>query len=219
MVYSSTYRDRRHDKSESVTSESSFAEYYNNSQQPPSLQQQQSDNASITTSLFTAVDHLDDNDDDDDSEYRRHGYVAAVEYEQQNQYQHEYQPKTIEDAMGRLNINTQWKGEGQDYTLFLFFMYTHFLMVNIDYRPQYHSLDQSHNMQRREIYKEIYGIMSKMQELDFEIEKAKKEFQRHMSGEYEQITEKILSKCYTLSKEKEAFHKKSRETQGKKKKD
>lgn len=65
-----------------------------------------------------------------------------------------------------------------------------------------------------EIYQEIYATMQKIQELDLTFNAAKLRFYLDMEGNYEKMSDKLISQCNDLSQEKEEYRKKIRNGTG-----
>ncbi|CAO3633591.1 unnamed protein product [Mucor hiemalis] len=154
------------------------------------FQRHQSDNISITNSLFTAVDHLEVTDRDEDideeeeeieddnssTENLRHGYLP-----QQNQ--HSCENESINSLLKNLNVQTE--------------------VVWDDYRPQYQVLNESYDNVKKEIYKEIYATMERMQDLDLKFNSAKVQFQLEMEKGYLKMSDELFLQCKNLYQEKE----------------
>ncbi|KAI8637501.1 hypothetical protein BD408DRAFT_424459 [Parasitella parasitica] len=146
----------------------------------------QADNISIATSLFTAVEHLGNDSEEEDSsstENQRHGFVTTTVTNQESQ-------DSVNEVMKKLDIQTsiQWD----------------------DYKPQYRLLNESYDSVKQDIYKEIFGTMQKMQELDYKFNTAKATFHSSMEENYEQMSSQLISQCYTLKKEKLEFETKTK---------
>ncbi|KAI9255385.1 hypothetical protein EDC94DRAFT_617498 [Helicostylum pulchrum] len=140
--------------------------------------QRQTDNVSISNSLFTAVDHLEvsdqeEQDDASSTENLRHGYLP-LQYE-------DHEP--IDTMINKLNVQTS--------------------IVWEDYRPQYRLLNESYDNVKKEVYKEIYTTIEKMQALDHKFNKTKIGYQLEMEKDYLRMTDELISQCKMLTKQKE----------------
>lgn len=180
------------------------------------FQRHQSDSVSLSNSLFTAADHLEEEEKDTSStENERHEYLPTQHQDSINQ-----QNESINALIKTLNVQTSivWQG------IFInIYHYAQILIIPLfsDYRPQYHLLNQSYDDVKKgkcitnelhikrltvlfiEIYKEIYSTMEKIQALDHKFNKTKIGFQLEVENECIQMSNKLLSQCKELSKEKE----------------
>ncbi|CEG66002.1 hypothetical protein RMATCC62417_02663 [Rhizopus microsporus] len=64
-----------------------------------------------------------------------------------------------------------------------------------DYKSQYCLLNESYDIERKRIYKEIVTALGKIQEVDARVDKVKFEFQAKMDTKYQELHENLIEQC------------------------